>query len=130
MPPVSRMDFAQGRQVATLESCCQPHQGRPQTPMHIGDLAQHEPTNEDVAGVADGAREPEDLVALGVAPPASPYRPPRDGLGEARDRSPSTFENDAVAADEREGSLDRHLQPAPPQRGGRADVIEAVRPRL
>ena len=78
----------------------EPHERRPQAPMHVGHLPSHETTDEDVLGIAKGTRERKDFVALGVTPPASTDSRARNGLGEIRHRTPCALENHAVATDE------------------------------
>src|SRR6266511_3789241 len=95
-------------QILPREGSGQSHHRRPQAAMHVGDLPADQATNEDIARAPNGTREPEDLVALRVAPPAPAYRSRRHGLREVGNWSASTFENDAVAADESEGGLGRH----------------------
>src|SRR5436190_23754433 len=68
-------------QILPREGSGQSHHRRPQAAMHVGNLPADQATNEDIARAPNGTREPEDLVALRVAPPArvsvpSP-RPPR-----------------------------------------------------
>src|ERR1043166_3205519 len=101
MVPTRRVNLVERREILRREIARQSHEGRPEAPVHIADPVPHEPADQNVAGTADGAGEPEDFVALRVAPPAALYPFTRDGLGQVWHRTARGLENDAVTTDER-----------------------------
>jgi hypothetical protein len=97
-----RVNLLHGSQVLRFEKSRNPDQRRPQAAMHICDFPAHEPADQDVVRIANSSGEPEDLFPFRVAPPASLYAAPRHHLGEIRNWSARTLEDDAMAADKRE----------------------------
>jgi len=97
LPAVRCMDFPNRRQVAPREVARQPDERRPQPSMHVRDLSADEPADQDIGRVTYRARQPEDLLSFGMAPPAPAYASSCDCLGEIRNRAPCAFEDDAVA---------------------------------
>ena len=77
--------------------------------MDVGNLAIDQSTGHDVWRGANRPRQPEDVMAFGVAPPAAVDWPAYYGLGEVWDRSAGAFEDDTMAADEGNRGSRGHL---------------------
>ena len=68
--------------------------------MDVGNFAVDQSTGHDVRRGTNRARQPEDLMALGVAPPAPCDSLADYGLREVGHGSSSAFKHDTMAADE------------------------------
>jgi len=106
-----RVHLAHGGEIRTSERVGQPDQRWPEAAMHVGDLTPQEATHEDLIGVAHRPRQPKDLFALRVAPPAPANGRTGDGLGEVGHGSLSALEHDALAANEGQSSCGVHPGP-------------------
>src|SRR5438132_13662392 len=65
------MNLANCGKPIRIEALGQPHQCRPQPAMDIGHLAADETAYQYVGRLADGTRAQENLVPLGMPPPAT-----------------------------------------------------------
>ncbi len=105
----------------------QPNQRGPASLVHEGNPALHSPTHEDLLGIPDGARHPEDEPALRVSPPAATNRAAHDCFRQTRYWPSCGFEDDAVRADESQSLARSHIfsfgaNRVCPQWRGRRDV--------
>lgn len=83
-------------------------QGRPHPAVHVGDLSVDELTHEHVARLGDRLESLEDLVTLGVPPPATTDRTADNPPDEIRHGTPRGLKHDAVPRDEGEPLLRGH----------------------
>jgi len=67
------------RKLSAGEAAFQPHQRRPEAPVHEGDLAIHQAKAEHVGALRDARERSEDVVPARMAPPAA-----ADGLADNR----------------------------------------------
>jgi hypothetical protein len=67
------------------------------------DLALDQPTHEDIVAVTDASRHREDLVTLGMRPPAPPNGLSRCDFSKRRHGPTRGLEHDTVLADESQG---------------------------
>ena len=84
------------------------HQRGPQTAMHVGNLALHEPAHEYVGAIPDRAAQCEYLAAPVVRPPAAADRAAGDRGGERRHEPGAGLERHAMRAHKCQGLSRRH----------------------
>src|SRR5216684_6888918 len=79
--------------------------------MNIGHFAADETAHQHVGRFADGARAQEDVLPLGMRPPATANQLPSDGLSQTRNGPAPRFESDAVGLHKGKSLLWGHLEP-------------------
>src|SRR5207247_5562006 len=103
MRPRIGMDLMHGLERRAPEAALEPRERRPQAPVDVGHLARHQAAHEHVARRPHGARQPEELLAARMSPPAAARAAPEGGFNEARHGTARGLEHDAVLGDEAEG---------------------------
>src|SRR5207253_7023067 len=101
--------FDRGKPIL-FDRCGKAHQGRPGIAVYVSDLVADQATDEYFARIAQLAQQPEDLLALGVAPPAALHRRADDRLDQVRHRAARRLEHDAFRPDEAQELRDGHPQ--------------------
>jgi hypothetical protein len=91
------------------ETRCETDHGRPEAPVDVGNLAVDQSTGHHIRRGTNRARQPEDLMAFGVAPPAPCDWPADYGLREVWHGSSSAFKHDTMAANEGNRGSRGHL---------------------
>ena len=76
------------------------HQCRPKPAVHESDLSIYQTANEHVFRIGDGLQDCENLLALGMSPPAPFDRLVHDRLRQPRNGAFGGCENHAVFLDE------------------------------
>ena len=75
------------------------------------DLAVDQLADQDVGALSDCFGRQENLLTLGVAPPATPDRAASDRLRKAWDRSSRSLKNNSVMLDECQSLFRSHFTP-------------------
>jgi hypothetical protein len=76
------VDLAKSGKERLREAWRQPNQRGPDSLVHESDLTLDDATDQDLIGVADGARDLEDEMTARMRPPGAVNGPARDGLGQ------------------------------------------------
>jgi len=84
------------RQPTLVEARGQLHQRRPHAAVYISDFALDQLTHQNVRVLGNATQELEDLVTLGVPPPAPLDRFARDVFRKARHRTARGLQHNAV----------------------------------
>ena len=102
------VDFVNRLERRAAEAAFEPRERRPEAAMDVGHLARHQAADEHLARRPHGAREPEELLAPRMPPPAAARAAVEGGLEQARHGAARGLKHDAVLGDEAEGLAGSH----------------------
>ena len=97
------VDFMNRLERRLPEPTFEPRERWPEAAVDVGHLARDEAADEHIARRSHGAREPEELLAARMSPPAAARAAAEGGFNEARHGAARSLEHDAVLGDEAEG---------------------------
>jgi len=101
MLALCRVHLVQAREALARKAIREPDQRRPQTLVHVSDLAIDNAADEDLRRIARGTCDRKDFLAARMRPPIAPDCFADDRLGERRNRAPARgLGNHAVTFDE------------------------------
>lgn len=97
------MNLIYFRKMIRWDPIRKPDKCRPQPSVYKRDLARYEATYKNIRILPNRACQFEDVVTLGVGPPAGANRSSGDLFYERRHRTACGLQHDTVLADEGEG---------------------------
>jgi len=97
------MLFANGSNVVLLKASHKPHEGWPQTAMHIGDFAFDQTAHENLVAASHEAHGSENALAGRMLPPASTNGSSGYGLSEVWNGAFRAFQDNSISPHKSDG---------------------------
>jgi hypothetical protein len=91
------MNLTNARHPRPAELWREPHEGRPQSPMHIGDVAVHEACDSDIWRITNRTSESVDFTAPRMRPPRALNLTASDRVHEIWNGTPRSLQHHSVS---------------------------------